>query len=158
MKNNLIILTAAFVLSYFGILAIQPTLAAIAVSFNPQSYNGVFQHMPEHQGSKIEFQQVQGALYINFEGVEYFGEHGVGHYFYAGRVKPLEGGGFSFEVPTRTFYASPVRSGQFLVERGWAGRSIQFSGKIEAGKLVISCQSEDESACFDKTMIFQPIK
>lgn len=130
----------------------------MALPLDPQSYTGVFQHLPESQGSKIEFQNFFGGLYINFEGVEYFGEHGVGHYFYAGSVQPTQAGGFSFEVPARTLYSVPLRSEGFLTIRGKSKHPIRFSGKVEDGKLVMSCQSEDESACFDTTMIFQRIK
>ncbi|MGI0494671.1 hypothetical protein ACN4EG_23035 [Alkalinema pantanalense CENA528] len=155
MKNNVMIQLAVLVLSCFGVLTVQ---LAHAVPFDSRSYNGRFQHLPGHRGSTIEFQQVSGKLYVNFEGVEYFGEHGLGHYFYADYGQLMDAGAFSFEVPVRTFYSAPVRSGEFVTVRGQSRVPVRFSGKIEGDQLLVSCESEDESACFDQVMIFQRIK
>jgi hypothetical protein len=35
---------------------------------------------------------------------------------------------------------------------------MTFSGKLEDGKLLLSCQSKDKYACYDKQLIFQRIK
>jgi hypothetical protein len=126
-----------------------------------QFYVGIFEQiMPRKSqiGDRIEFQAGSGRLYLNYEGVAYFEEHGTGHYFHTEQVILTENGNFSFTVPNRTFYSAPLRSGKFLTIRGYETEPMTFSGKLEDGKLVLSCQSKDKYACYDKQLIFQRIK
>jgi hypothetical protein len=129
------------------------------LSIQSQPYMGIFQQTisGKRMGDKIEFQNVGCNLYLNYERIEYFGEHGIAHYFYADSVE-LTKQGISFEIPVRTLYSAPLRSGKFLTIRGYSKHPIQFSGKLENGKLLLLCSSQDESACFDRQLIFQRIQ
>jgi hypothetical protein len=156
MKNWLFAIALGFCIPFTA--ATQAAYAEKKLPPKAQPYVGIFQHTipgTQRMGEKVEFQNVLGSLYMNYEGIEYLGEHGVAHYFYADYVHPTQDGSFAFEIPSRTLYSAPIKSGKFLTIRGQAKQPIQFSGKIQDGKLVLTCRSEDESACFDKKLIFQ---
>ena len=159
MKNQIMAIALGFCLTLMA--DTQASYAEKELPTPAQLYVGVFEQiMPRTSqiGDKIEFQNGAGRLYLNYEGVAYFGEHGIAHYFHTDQVIPTQNGEFSFTISHRTLYSAPLRSGKFLTIRGNETQPMQFSGKLEDGKLVLSCQSKEQYACYDKKLIFQRVK
>lgn len=159
MKNPIMTIALGFCLTFMA--HTQASYAEKALPAQAQPYVGVFEQvMPRTSqiGDRIEFQNASGRLYLNYEGVAYFGEHGIAHYFHTDQVIPTKNGEFVFTISNRTLYSAPLRSGKFLTIRGHETQPMQFSGKLEDGKLILSCQSKDQYACYDHQIIFQRVK